>query len=51
MYRDQLFTLNPELYSGILQGYNERTETRSLVLGREYLEIVQQIAEVSLLNV
>ena len=50
-YRGRLFALNPELYTSILRGHDERAETGSLALGREYLEMVQRVAEVTPLNV
>jgi hypothetical protein len=50
-YRDRLFSLDPALYHQILQGQDQREQASRIAIGREYLEIVQRVAESVPVNV
>jgi len=49
-YRERLFTLNPNLYDRVLRGQEEMAQAGHLALGREYLEMVQRVAETAPIN-
>jgi len=44
-YRARLLTLDPALYTRVLQGQDEREQAARLTIGNEYLEMVERIAE------
>jgi hypothetical protein len=50
-YRDRLFSLDPALYHQILQGQDLREQASRIAIGREYLEMVQRVAESVPVNV
>jgi len=49
-YRERLFALNPGLYNRVLRGQEEMAQAGHLALGREYLEMVQRVAEAVPIN-
>jgi hypothetical protein len=50
-YRDRLLTILPDLYQRVIAGQEETATTAALAVGREYLEMVQRIAQSTPVNV
>jgi hypothetical protein len=44
-YRERLLALDPELYAQVLHGQDEREQSARLMVGNEYLEMVERITE------